>query len=116
MTITIDEKFDSREATVGEESTIDLLYAVQGTEDDLTVKLLVEASSPPFYAGLVRQSYHVSHLGGGVWDASVRYGKKEPKEPGDLTFSFDTGGGTQHITQSLSTVHRYPGTAPDFKG
>jgi len=116
MTITIDEKFDSREATVGEDSSVDLLYAIQGTEDDLTVKLLVEASSPPTYAGLVRQSYHVAHLGGGVWDASVRYGKKEPKEPGDSSFSFDTGGGTQHITQSLSTVARYPGGAPDFKG
>jgi len=116
MTITIDEKFDSREATVGESASVDLLYAVQGTEDDLVAKLLVEATSPTTYAGLVRQSYHVVHLGGGVWDASVRYGKKEPKEPGDSSFSFDTGGGTQHITQSLGTVARYPAGAPNFKG
>lgn len=35
------------------------------------------------------------------------------------TFSFDTGGGAQHITQSLANVARYapPGqTAPNFKG
>jgi len=116
MPITITEKFDSREATVGESATIDLLYSIQGTEDDATVKLLVAATSPTAYAGLVRQSFRVAHLGGGVWDASVRYGAVPPKQTGDSSFAFDTGGGTQHVTQSLSTVARYPGTAPNFKG
>ncbi len=114
------EKFESREATVGIESpSVDLQFMVLGTEDDVEVKALVEATVPAFYAGLVFQSYHIAHQGGGVWEASARYGKKEPKEPGESSFSFDTGGGTQHITQSLQTVNSYalPGEdPPDFKG
>ncbi len=92
---------------------------VLGTEDDAAVRALVEVTVPAFYAGLVFQSYHIAHQGGGIWEASARYGKKEPKEPGESSFSFDTGGGTQHITQSLETVNSYalPGEdSPDLKG
>ena len=32
------------------------------------------------------------------------------------SFNFDTGGGTKHITQSLSTIGKFPATAPDFAG
>lgn len=114
------EKYDSRESTVGVENpSVDLLYVVDGTEDDAAVRAIVEATIPAIYAGLVFQSYHISHQGSGLWEVSVRYGKKEPKEPGESSFSFDTGGGTTHITQSLQTVARYapPGEdPPDFKG
>jgi len=114
------EKYDSRETTVGVENpSVELLYVVDGTEDDAAVRALVEATIPAIYAGLVFQSYHISHQGSGLWEVSVRYGKKEPKEPGESSFSFDTGGGTTHITQSLQTVNSYapPGEAPpDFKG
>ncbi len=114
------EKYDSRETTVGVQNpSVELLYVVDGTEDDAAVRALVEATIPAIYAGLVFQNYHISHQGSGLWEVSVRYGKKEPKEPGESSFSFDTGGGTTHITQSLQTVSRYapPGqTSPDFKG
>lgn len=48
----------------------------------------------------------------------MRYGVRPPTEVGESSFSFDTSGGTQHVTQSLATVHRYAasGTAPDFGG
>jgi hypothetical protein len=68
--------------------------------------------------GLTFQTYHINHEGGGVWEVTVRYGKKEPKETGESSFSFDTGGVTAHITQSLSTVNKYAasGSAPDCQG
>ena len=120
MSVTIDEKFDSRESTIGVRSpTVDLLYVVQGTDDDATVRATVEGAIPAIYAGLVFQDYHLAPQGGGVWEVSVRYGKLEPKETGDSSFSFDTGGGTTHVTQSLQTVGRYAPAgrfAPDFKG
>ncbi len=120
MPVTIVEKFDSRESTVGIESpNIDLLYVVQGTDDDSVVKATVEATMPAIYSGLVFQDYHITPLGAGVWEVSVRYGKKEPKDTGESQFSFDTGGGTTHITQSLQTIAKYAPagkTAPDFKG
>ncbi|MFN9916689.1 MAG: hypothetical protein ACK53L_29135, partial [Pirellulaceae bacterium] len=117
---TIIERYDSREATEGIESpSVDLIYMVQGTEDDAAVRALVEATIPALYAGLVFQTYHIAHQGGGVWEVSARYGKKEPKDTGDSSFSFDTGGGTTHVTQSLATIGSYapPGrTAPNFQG
>jgi hypothetical protein len=117
---TIIERYDSREATEGVESpSVDLIYMVEGTEDDLAVRALVEATIPAIYLGLVFQTYHIGHQGGGVWEVSVRYGKKEPKDTGDSSFSFDTGGGTTHITQSLATIGSYaPPTkvAPNFQG
>ena len=120
MPVTIDEKFDSRESTVGIESpSIDLLYVVQGTDDDGTVRSTVEATIPIVYGGLPFQDYHISPQGAGVWEVSARYGKKDPKETGESSFSFDTGGGTTHVTQSLQTTGLYapPGkTAPNFKG
>jgi len=114
------EKYDSRESTVGVENpSVDLLYVVDGTEDDAVVRGVVEATIPAIYAGLVFQSYRIAHQGGGLWEVSVRYGKKEPKQPGESSFSFDTGGGTTHITQSKQTVASYApsgNTPPDFKG
>jgi len=87
------EKFDSREATVGIDSpSVDLQFMVLGTELDAEVRALVQATIPAIYANLVFQSYHIAHQGGGVWEVSVRYGKREPKEPGQSSFSFDTGG------------------------
>ena len=46
---TIHEKFDSREATEGFDSpSVDLLYVVQGTEDDVEVRTLVEGVLPVY--------------------------------------------------------------------
>lgn len=111
------EKFDGRETTVGiDNPPVDLIYVVDGTESDAVVRATVEATIPAMYAGLVIQNYHIAHQGGGLWEVTVRYGKREPKQPGESSFSFDTGGGTTHITQSLQTVAKYPEDAPDFKG
>lgn len=111
---TIDERFDSRPAALGESPTAELRYVVQGTEDDAEVKSLVALTAPLSYAGLRRQSIRVEPLGGGIWDAGVQYGRRgsEPQ------FTFDTGGGTAHLTHSLQTVERSsaPGHGtPDFQ-
>lgn len=120
MPVTIDERFDSREATESPDSpTTDLSYIVRGTDDDAVVRSTVEATARAFYNSRVIQDYHVEPLGNGNWYASVRYGKPQRRETGTSSFSFDTGGGTQHITQSLETIQRKapPGkTAPDFQG
>src|SRR5262245_29908864 len=128
------EKFDSGGATVGPDSpSVDLSFAVLGTESDLDVRALVEATIPAIFRGMIFQNYHIDHKGGGVWDVSVRYGREEP-QAGDAppsggdpvtpetplgpSYTFETSGGTQHITQSLQTVakHAKPGkVAPDLK-
>lgn len=115
MTITIAEKFDSREATESDSPSTELLYGVKGTDDVATVKALVAATSPAVYAGLIRDSYSVKPLGGGVWDCSVQYVKHQSESQ----FTFDTGGGTQHVAQALQTVGSYAAAgeiAADFQG
>ncbi len=124
MPVTLTEKLDSRRSVTGENASIELVYILTGTASDLTAKQLVANSTAANYDGLVRQSIDIEPewvdtvSGDGRWIATVRYGVKPPPEVGESSFSFDTGGGTQHITQSLSTVGRHAasGTAPDFKG
>jgi len=63
--------------------------------------------------GLVRQSIQIEpgwvdeSAADGLWNATVRYGLRPPPEMEEWTFSFDTTGGTQHVTQSIATVARY---------
>lgn len=119
MAITVREKWESRPSTEGENRSVDLLFTVHGTADDLEAKAALVATAPLSYDGLFRQSAHIERIAEQSWEGSVRYGKREPMETGDSSYQFDTGGGTQHITQSLQTVGRYapPGkTAPDFQG
>ena len=117
MPVTVYEKFGSGESTEGDNASVDLLYVVQGTADDLEAKQALATAAPVLYDGLVRQSWHVEPIGDGLWDGSVRYGQADT-DVDHSSFSFDTGGGSQHITQSLATVARYAvdGPAPDFHG
>ena len=85
----------------------DRIYVVRGTSDDITAKAALAAAAPATYDGLVRQTLQLERTAEQVWECSVRYGLLEPLETGDSTFQFDTGGGTQHITQSLQTIASY---------
>ncbi|MDY7011419.1 MAG: hypothetical protein SVV80_11815 [Planctomycetota bacterium] len=122
---TLTEKLDSRKWNTGDNASVEMVYVLAGTSDDLTAKTLIENSTAETYDGLTRQSINLepewvdTASGDGQWLATIRYGVKPPAEVGESSFSFDTGGGTQHITQSISTVSKYapPGkTAPDFQG
>jgi hypothetical protein len=118
MPVAVYEKWDSRETTISEDASVDLRYIVRGTDDDATANSALLAASPVFYGGLVRQSAHTERIAEDAWEGSVRYGMLEPPETGDSSFSFDTGGGTQHVTQSLATIGAYSasGPPPNFKG
>ncbi len=121
MPVSVREKFESRESTTGTSAQVDLAYVVEGTDDDLVAKAALLAESPSSYDGLVRQTAHIDPVGPGLWDALVRYGRPENQQPqaGEASFSFDTTGGSQHITQSRQTVQKYAPadqTAPDFGG
>ena len=125
MPLTLTEKLDSRKWTTGDNASVEMVYILTGTSDDLTAKTLIENSTATSYNGLTRQSIQIepewvdTTVSDGRWIATVRYGVKPPAEVGESSFAFDTSGGTQHITQSITTVNRYaaPGqTAPDFGG
>jgi len=126
MPLSFTEQIDSRSWTTGESASVTLKYILEGTSDDLTAKLLVTNSTATEYDGLVRQSIELEPIevntaaGSGKWSVTVKYGPRPaPSETGESSFQFDTGGGTMHITQAISTVQRYAPagkTAPDFGG
>lgn len=120
MTATISENVDSRTFTVGLKSTErELIYDVIGTNDEDAVLALVLATAPATYDGLILDSvtsdilYVDTVTLTGVWKAHARYLIPE------VQYTFDTGGGSQKITQSYQTINAYapPGlTAPNFGG
>jgi hypothetical protein len=119
MAITVSEKWDSREGTSGDGASTDLRYIIRGTDDDTAARDALVANSPAFYNLLIRQSAHIARIGEDTWEGTVRYGTSSPPQTGQSSFSFDTGGGSQHITQGRGTVARYaaPGkNAPNFGG
>jgi hypothetical protein len=119
MPVTVEERWESRPSTQGDQPSVDLLYVVRGTDDDIVAHNNLLATAPVFYNGLVRQSSHVERIAETAWEGTVRYGLLEPLDTGESSFSFDTGGGTQHITQGLATVNAYAPagqTPPDFEG
>lgn len=135
MTIAVYELNTSREQSIDPKggSTITLSYMALRDEDDSAIYTAVNTEAPATYGFLRKTSIKLSPLGGGVWRADVEYGVDtgDEIEPGDAAstapagdaplgpeVSFDTSGGTQHITQSIVTsiaVAAGGGVAPNHK-
>jgi len=123
MPVVVTERFDSRTAAHGDNPSAELRFIIRGTADEQEALAQLEATTPSGYEGLVRQAMDVQPVGDGseFWEGVVRYGRMSSgaKEVGQSTFSFDTGGGSMHITQAREHIASYapPGeTAPDFGG
>jgi hypothetical protein len=125
--ITVEEKIDSRDVATGDNASAVLRYVIRGTADDGEAKAALANESPAAYDGLVRTGREVSPLfvdvgdpDRSVWEGVARYANERDRpETGQSRFSFDTGGGTQHVTQSIETVGAYgpPGsTPPNYHG
>lgn len=116
MTATISEDYNSRPFSLGRQAGRELVFTVRGTEDEEEVQALLLATAPGAYLGRELESVEAEPLGGGIWKAHARYVRFED----DSEYTFDTGGATTKITQSLETVAVYaPGglpDPPDFQG
>jgi hypothetical protein len=117
MALTWIEDGDSRQATIvrkGKKATSSYTrsFKVFGTTDD--VELHTAASAKIIadgyweYPGLPSmklraEQYSVSYLGDDAWQVTIQYeknGADDGNEPLKRARSFDTSGGTQHITQA----------------
>ncbi len=124
MATTVTENVDSREWSQGDESAVTLSYTIRGTDNDVTARDALVAFAPSTHDSLPQDEVTMECIwadtenSDGEWRGEVKYATVAPPEVGESTFSFDTGGGTQHITQSIETLDDYvaAGTAPDFKG
>lgn len=129
-TVTLDELEDSREQQLGGARPWTLYHAVARSTDDEdqeAVAAYVLANRPATLDDLPPQAPVIKKFGYKAWEVKIRYAEETaqsqqtptpPPAVGDRTYSFNTTGGTQHVTQSLATVGGYtlPGalTQPDF--
>ncbi len=127
MPLSLVEQVDSRRTVTDKYDRLQLvirLYVLTGTDDDAAAKQFVMDETPTSYLTLQRGPIEIepdwvdTDSGDGKWAVKVRYELKEstpPAEEGEL-FTFDTAGGTKHITQAISTIAKQPPTAGDYKG
>ena len=131
MAVICTQKYDLDLNGAIEQPAADLPYLVWGSEDEATIITALVSTFPAVYGGLPYQRYRLKHLGGGVWDATVSYGKAEQRGldpstgggggPGGVTggYNFEVGMTAVTLKQSLKTVSkygRYGDPAPDFEG
>jgi len=114
MAITFQELFADRTEAVGVRPSAEIAHLATTSEgeDETAVLLSADATLPPTYNGLLRTSIAIEErINNAQWRLVASYELKES------VWSFDTGGGQQHITQSLSTVGRYgPGASTKLGG
>ena len=112
MAVTVSEAYDSGRGQDGDGAYTMLTYHIMGTASTLEARTALAAEAPTTFGSLIRQSYEVDPISvdsgspdTSRWLGTVRYGyRQRAPETGDSVFSFDTGGGTQHITQSIATT------------
>jgi len=121
MAVTVEERWDSRDRTEGvgaEKSSTELLWVINGTTLDDVALTNLSSSTPTSYSGLPLLNISVDRIAWETWLGTANYGDGNAgstPEIGSPVFTFDTTGGTEHISQSLDTT-AYPGGAPDSKG
>ena len=127
MPFTVEERDTSRTITSGANPAVELRFVVRGTGADLQndegALGALEDEAPDEFLNLPRRDVRLEPAGPGLWDGEASYApvsnEFEPPQTGESVFAFDTGGGTQHITQSKDTVSSHApsgSSAPDFGG
>ena len=113
--------FDRTQAVnkYGNYTAADVPYFVfeSASEDDAVAA--VYNSSPSVFMWMLRESVAVEErINEDTFKVIARYQKADNQEEEipPAIYTFDTGGGTQHITQSIETVNCYPADAPNYKG
>lgn len=100
-----------------------LAYVIRGTQSEATALTTAEATRPASTTVGVFTLYPVKldlrRVGFEIWHATYTYSPYEQVTVGDIEESFDTDGGTIHITQALSHLGDFapPGdTANNYGG
>ena len=110
MPATLVELFAGRTETIGSRARAEICYAAFDATDELQVRTLALATLARTYLGLILTNVMLDErLNATTWKVRAIYEapQVQQQENPEPTFAFDTGGGTQHITQSLVTQGRY---------
>lgn len=108
------EKWDSREPDIdlrGDDSSGVLTYIVEGTtSEEVALNEVQTNRAPPAYIGMVLDRLSAKRIGQQHWEVAASYTdpeakeKEEPPAVGELEISFDTSGGTLHITHAIKDL------------
>lgn len=107
MSVVVYEHPESRRSTEGENPSVELIFTIEGTDDEGLALLNLLYASPLVYAGLVRKERSVDPVGPDLWRGVVTYARRKPKETGDSSYQFEVGGQQQKITQTLQRMGAY---------
>lgn len=127
MALFIGERYKSRTRTeAASGGTATLLFTVGGTDDEDEALRFGLPKTPIKFRALLRQSSTIKRKGNKLWDLDIKYGiqtatgaAQRQLEIGEVRFSWDTTGGTIHITHSRETTGKFAAAginACDFKG
>jgi hypothetical protein len=107
----------------GAYTTASVPYFVFGAETDDEAVAAVYAAAPSEFNSLTLESVGIDErINQDTFKIVVQYkqsssgGSSNAEEEPEPVYTFDTGGGTQHLTQSIMTVGKYPADAPDYGG
>ena len=125
MSIRIEPAFFDRSQAVdtdGSSTSATVPYFVFDATDEATALDFARKNTDTYFSGMSRQSIDIDdRINENTFKVTVKYQSdsrsldSEDNEP-EPTFSFDTGGATMHLTQSLETMGSYPDDAPDYGG
>ena len=119
MAATVEELFEAHDELMAARPSADIMFLVRGAADEAAVRAAATSGTPTVYNSMPRRSTKIEErVNETTWKIRVHY---EPYgySPVEDSFTFDISGGTQHITQSIATVGRYPApgfAAPDLEG
>ena len=121
MPITVEPTWNGADISVGRDnSSVVIGHIIQGTSDEFLAETELDQQTPDTIGAMVKESVQITgRLAELAWQGEVRWSLVAAPETGESTFSFDTGGGTQHIKQALATVGSYAPSGqvpPDFRG
>jgi len=115
MAASVAEHFAGRSFTDGLNPVTELTVDIHDAASESDARSALQLWAPATYDNRYLNEWTVREAGNGLWSGTLRY----TLSSSDDEFTFDTGGGTQHITQSLSTIASYAPSglaAPDFQG
>lgn len=123
MSVRVEKCFYDVEQSIdssGNNTELEIPYLVFGVEEEDEALTAVRNSAAERVGSVKLESLEIAErINADVFKVRAIYERPDGSSGNDDSepvFSFDTGGGSKHISQSLETEGRYPSSAPDFGG
>ena len=124
--VRVEEAYSERDETIdakGNVVEIEIPYLVFGVADE-SAALAAARPRVKTVAGMILDTIEVmERVNATTWKVKAKYAQSDSSgddsggdDEDSFSTSFETGGGTMHMNQSLGTVAKAPNDAPDYGG